>query len=224
MLPAILPNNLIDAYCSLRETVKEPSGWATVSPYLEHEVIRDLGLYKPVMDHMEAIIGDRMGMHLNLTGWVSTERNWHQDEYLNPPFVNSWYCAAWFALEDIHPDSGPFQYVPGSHKWAIMRMEKTRSFLTEEEKSSSNWPKYAERFVDFACEEEIKRREAQIVTYLPKRGDVLLWHSRLLHRGSRPKKNGMQRKAFISHYSAVSVREDMKGKREHTNGEFYFVF
>ena len=62
-------------------------------------------------------------MHLNLTGWVSTERNWHQDDYLNP-FINSWYGRL-VALDKISADAGPFEYVPGSHKWR--RCEARRS-------------------------------------------------------------------------------------------------
>lgn len=223
-MPGVIPWDLIDAYCELRKGVSQLTGWKSNTPYMHHRILRDLGLYKPVILQMEDLIGDRMGMHLNLTGWVSTERNWHQDEYLNPPFINSWYCAAWFALEDINPDSGPFQYVPGSHRWGIMRQEKTLKHLTEKERSDPNWPKIAERFVDDACEEEIKKRKAEIVTYVPKKGDVLLWHSRLMHRGSKPNKNGIMRKAFIAHYSALSAREDMPLRKEHDNGCYYFVF
>ena len=222
-LPNILPDPLIHEYLKVRNKVKSPNGWESNTPYMKHPEILELGLYAPVIDEMESVIGDKMGMHLNLTGHISTERGWHQDEYLNPPFINSWYCAAWFALEDIHPDSGPFQYVPGSHKWGIMRMEKTLSFLDEKERTDPNWPRLAERFVNDACQEEIDRRNAEIVTYLPKKGDVLLWHPRLMHRGSEPKDKTKSRKAFIAHYSALSVRRDMAFKA-HFNGKHYFVF
>jgi len=33
------------------------------------------------------------------------------------------------ALEDIHPDCGPFEFVPGSHRWPTLRQEKVRSLL-----------------------------------------------------------------------------------------------
>ena len=67
-----------------------------------------------------------MCLSLALTGWVSTERNWHQDDYLNPPDVDAWYVAAWLALDDIPSGSGPFQYVPGSHRWPAIRGDKVR--------------------------------------------------------------------------------------------------
>ena len=63
-------------------------------------------------------------LHLVLSGWVSSERTWHQDDYLNPDFVNSHYAAVWVALRDISPDCGPFQFVRGSHKWPLTRRDK----------------------------------------------------------------------------------------------------
>ena len=47
-----------------------------------------------------------MLLHLALTGWISTQRDWHQDDYLNPPFVANWYAAVWMALDDISAESG----------------------------------------------------------------------------------------------------------------------
>src|SRR5438552_11002670 len=83
---------------------------------------------------MESLIGEPMMLHLALTGWVSTERTWHQDDYLNPAHVAGWYAAVWMALDDnIHSDSGPFEYLPGSHRWPTLRRDKVISFLTEEE-------------------------------------------------------------------------------------------
>ena len=52
--------------------------------------ILDLSLYPPLLRVMEELIGGEMILHLNFTGWVSSERNWHQDDYLNPPVINGW--------------------------------------------------------------------------------------------------------------------------------------
>lgn len=35
-------------------------------------------------------------------------------------------------------------------------------------------------------------------------GCVLLWHARLLHRGSKARVPGMERRAVIAHYSGLS--------------------
>src|SRR5262249_29364443 len=159
-----------------------------------------------------------MGMHLNLTGWVSSERTWHQDHYLNPEFVKHWYCGVWFALDDIHPDSGPIEIVPGSHRWAAMSGERVRARLPAEQARQiehkhngdvGHWAKYAESFVTRAFDEEIARVGVAPVAFLGAKGDVLVWHSRLVHRGSPPRRSDVPRKAIITHYSGLAHRPDM---------------
>jgi len=184
--------------------------------------LRDVSLYPPLMNLMESLIGEEMGLHLNLTGWVSTERNWHQDDYLNPPYINSWYAAVWIALDDIHEDSGPFEFVPGSHRWPLMRSHKVRMFLTPEERDHDNWPGLAERFVNDVAEEEIVKRGLKTKKFLAKKGDLLIWHGRLMHRGSYPNIPGMERKTLISHYSGISHRVDMPIVDRTSEGSAYF--
>jgi ectoine hydroxylase-related dioxygenase (phytanoyl-CoA dioxygenase family) len=185
--------------------------------------IRDLCLYKPLSDTLASLIGDKMGLHLNLTGWVSTERNWHQDDYLNPDFINSWYCAVWIALDTIHPDCGPFQYVPGSHRWPLTRMQRVHAYLQPEEAKLVEWPKIAERFVNRAFDREIARVGLPVREFLGEKGDVLVWHGRLAHRGSEPRNRSLVRKSLIAHYSALSKRTDMPQVAYTDEGAPYFV-
>jgi ectoine hydroxylase-related dioxygenase (phytanoyl-CoA dioxygenase family) len=223
-LPKFLPQNLIDAYCTVRSQLDNPGGWRSPTPYVHVKELRDLCLHKPLMAVLKELIGEDCGLHLNLTGWVSTERDFHQDSLLNPPNVGTYYAAVWMALEDISPESGPFQYLPGSHKWAVIRRDKIFSYLTPEEQADESWPAQTQRWVADACMAEAMRRNAPIRTYVPNKGDALVWHSTLIHRGSPPKIPGMQRRALIAHYSALSRRTDMPERRRHENGETYFHF
>jgi len=223
ILRSFLPSGLIDRYCAVREQLNRPGGWESATPYMEVPVLKDIGLYPPLMRTLSSLVGEDMGMHLNLTGWVSTERNFHQDTYLNPPHVGDGYAAVWMALDDIHPDSGPFQYVPGSHKWPAIMRDKLLSYYPPEMAANGAWPRLTQDEVARCMEEELARRGGEIVTHLPKRGDVLIWHGRLMHRGSEPKVPGMLRKSLICHYSALSKRLDMPVRAEHTPGCWYFV-
>lgn len=222
-----LPQQLVDAYCVRRARLGNFAGWQSPTPYLHVPELRDLALYPPMMALMESLIGEPMMLHLALTAWVSTERNWHQDDYLNPPHVNSWYTAVWMALDDIHPDSGPFQYLPGSQNWNLMRRDKVRSFLTEEELGrregplqTNAWERYSERFVAPAIEAEIERLNLTPTDYLPQKGDLLIWHGRLMHRGSEARVRHMERKSLICHYSGVHHREDMPERRTENGGTY----
>lgn len=203
---------------------RNPGGWPNPTPYYQHRALRELMTYAPLMNTIGGLIGEPPGLHLCLTGWVSTRRDWHQDTYLNPPHVGDSYAAVWIALEDIHPDSGPFQYVPGSHRWPTVTQEKIFRYV---DCADPRWPAHSEKILTPIFEREIERRRqhdlietvdgytrnfkgpSPVVTYLPKRGDVLIWHGRLVHRGSPPKDPKMARRAVIAHYSGIHHRLDM---------------
>ena len=223
------PPQLVDAYTAVREALGRPEGWHSPVPYLHVPEIRDLCLFPRLMRLLERLIGAEMGLHLNLTGWVSSERTWHQDGYLNPEFVGTRYCGVWVALDDIHPDCGPLEVVPGSHRWGAMSGAKVRAHLTAEEArqighehagDAGHWAKYAEPFVTRAFEERIARARVAPVPFLGRKGDVLVWHPRLAHRGSPPRRRELERRSLISHYSAIAHRPDMTFVRDDGGGAY----
>lgn len=196
-----------------------PGGWPDCTPYMRHEHLRRLVCNGPLGEQIAGLIGEPAGVHLNLTGWVSTERNWHQDTYLNPPHVGDHYAAVWIALGDIDPRSGPFQYIPGSHRWFTVTREKIGQFF---DLGDPAWPKHSEEILTDFFTTEIARRKARVVSYLPKRGDVLIWHGRLVHRGSVASVSGAYRPALIAHYSGIHHRQDMPAAVQHKDGGWFF--
>ena len=229
-LRGFLPDALVDAYIARRSEIG-PLGWLDPTPYLRVPELRDLALYPPMMAIMESLLSEPMMLHLALTGWVSSERAWHQDDYLNPPFVASWYAAVWIALDDIHPDSGPFEYLPGSHHWGLLRRDKVMTFLTDEELTRkealtghNQWEKYAERFVTPAVDRQIAQSGLSTRQFLGRKGDVLIWHGRLMHRGSKPNVPNMPRRSLITHYSGINHRTDMPNRAQHEGGGSYALF
>lgn len=231
VLENFLNKDLMEAYKKVRERLPKDKtfrdnyfgGWAFPTPYMICEELKEFALEKDLMGALELLIGHEMGLHLCLTGWVSTERNFHQDSYLNPAYLWSNYLAVWMALDDIDANSGPFQYVKGSHKWDVIRQEKLFSYLTPDQKSSADWPTFTQNEVARVCEEEIERRGAKVEEFVPGKGDVLIWHSNLVHRGSEPKDKSLLRKSLICHYSAVDKRKDMPVTKRHTktNGVYF---
>ncbi len=232
-LPHFIPDAITDPYIERRAKLLRPAGWRIATPYVHVPELRDLALYPPLMETMRSLIGEEMLLHLALTGWRSSEREWHQDDYLNPEFVNCWYAAVWIALGDIGPDCGPFEYVPGSHRWPLLRREKVQSFLTPAELTQQakggavTWEVTAQKFMTPAIEAEIVARRGQIVRFIAKKGDVLIWHGRLVHCGSKPYHKQlfrMERRALIAHYSGINHRPDMMTRERDHNGQSYAVF
>lgn len=223
VLSGFVPENLMAAYetCWLGANGDRPGGWPDCTPYRRHPELLNLLTHQPLADELARLLGEPAGVHLNLTGWVTTTRDWHQDSYLNPPHVGDWYAAVWVALDDIHPDSGPFQYVAGSHRWPQVTRERILTALPPEQRDH-RWPRNSEAVLTPLFEAEIARRGAPVTTHLPSRGDVLIWHGRLLHRGSRANVEGMQRKALIAHYSGINHRDDMPAAMRHRDQGWYF--
>lgn len=186
---------------------ERPGGWDDTCPYMDHPALRELCTYGPLAEQLERLLGEPAGLHLNLTGWVSTERRWHQDGYLNPEHVGDRYAAVWMALDDINPSSGPFEYIEGSHRWHRLTRERlAASGLVD--MSDPAWPAHTEAVLTPLVEEEMRRRGASPTTYVPSKGDVLIWHPRLYHQGSAPTVPNAYRPALIAHYSGVRTAKD----------------
>ena len=223
ILPGLADLALVDRYAIAWQVhnVNRLGGWPYATPYMDCGELLDLCSQHEIHAALLELFGEPMGVHLNLTGWRSTQRNWHQDGYLNPDHVADWYAAVWIALDDIHPDSGPFQYVPGSHRWPIIRQDRMLAALTAEERHSPQWPAHSERILTPAFEEKLQREGHEVREFIAKRGDVLIWHARLLHRGSRPRNPNIERRALIAHYSGISHRRDMPPAVQHRGGWYF---
>lgn len=230
-LKKFIPDELIDAYVSEREvllgkTDKWRTGWNDPCPYLRVPTMRALALHAPLTTQLGVLIGSHVaGLHLCLSGFQSTERAWHQDRYLNPEYVGEHYIAAWIALDDVRADSGPFEYIPGSHRWPVIERSKVWSQMRVlgQNPDLPTWPSDSEGWVGQACENEIEARQAPRKAFLGEKGDVLLWHASLVHRGSKPIDKTLERRALICHYSSIDHRPDMHSlKRE--GSSYYFDF
>lgn len=230
-LPGIIPSEIIEAYVEERrkllgDTPKWRAGWNDPTPYLRVPTMLELACYRPLTEAIQQLIDREPGLHLCLTGFQSTERAWHQDRYLNPETVGERYIAAWIALDDVHEDAGPFEYVPGSHRWPVIEREKVWAEMRArgQDPGKPTWPSDSQFWVGQACDQEIRARGKTATPFLGKKGDVLLWHASLVHRGSIPKNITLERRALISHYSAIDARPDMPHLRRRENGSFYFWF
>lgn len=218
LLEKFIPEALIAEYLDLRKSLNlGKAHFSNFTPYLDHEVIRKITLSEDLQRVLVELMGQNMGLHFVLTAFHSTERGWHQDDYLNPDYVYSNYCAAWISLGETVRDAGPFEFIEGSHKWPCVRRHLVQkqlvgewASLTESEKGGrGHWAEYAEFFTNDVYIEEIQKRKVEVSTFLAGPGDVLIWHGKLVHRGSAPYNPLLERPSMISHFSGVNSRQDI---------------
>ena len=153
---------------------------------------------------MSELFREPLVAHFDLTQWKSTERAWHQDDYLNDEKINGYYAAVWFAIDDIHPDAGPFKFVRGTNTWPVMRRNRIKALMDPKDAESPMWPSLSQAMVGDVFAREIAKKNLPVEKFLGKRGQVLIWHARLIHRGSLPKDPSMLRKGLIVHHTAQS--------------------
>jgi len=115
----------------------------------------------------------------------------HSDYIHFGTFPPNSMTAVWIALEDIHPDAGPLFYYPGSHNMPFVNMQD----LSLSTVHDGEYPAYQSKIQSIAEHMGFKRE-----TFLPKKGQALLWHANLLHGGPLPVNKDLTRLSQVAHY------------------------
>jgi hypothetical protein len=245
ILKNAIPEDLIDTYVDILSgsLVEDDNGklrgWEGKTSYLGAEEALDILCHPSIQSAFEDL-NKGIALHIDIPYWVSTEKNWHQDAVLANPIAGDNYLGVWVALEDVDPDAGPFEMIPGSHLWDLdfesIYLSPENNFSPRNEEEKNKKP------VHIVLEEEmIKRNSTEIVSFTAEKGDVLIWHGRLIHRGSMPNNKNLTRKSLIGHYcnmyantmakveapAVASVIDKMKIDpliySQWKNGGYYFV-
>jgi phytanoyl-CoA hydroxylase len=122
----------------------------------------------------------------------------HRDSVVVPTPVLGELLASWTALEDIDPRSGALVYVPGSHKLPWFEFAPGR-YVYDPTVMGEPEVRAAMKFYD----RTLAASGLEMHTFTAKRGEVLLWHSALLHGGGPVADERLTRKSFVVHYSAL---------------------
>jgi ectoine hydroxylase-related dioxygenase (phytanoyl-CoA dioxygenase family) len=152
-------------------------------------------LHENIVTFLEAIFRDRVVAMQSLIFKYGSQQATHQDFPYVVSEVPSHLAAAWIALEDVHIDSGPLYYYPGSQHTQKFDFGNTGIFFNGQSKRN---PDDFANYLDEKCQELGLTRE----TLLIKKGDVLIWHAALAHGGDPIRDPGLTRKSYVCHYSS----------------------
>lgn len=112
----------------------------------------------------------------------ATEVKWHQD-FPFTPHTNSDLITALLMVDEVTPENGPLEVLPGSHKGPIHSLWRDGSFTGA-----------------VAPDVEAEMKANAVSCYGPA-GSVCLMHTKVAH-GSAPNRSNAPRTLFISVYSA----------------------
>jgi ectoine hydroxylase-related dioxygenase (phytanoyl-CoA dioxygenase family) len=118
----------------------------------------------------------------------------HQDMAVFHIHPWNYLIGAWIACEDISPESGPLVFYPGSHRAPFFEGfadYPQTNLRTADEALAAAYQRYAD---DVAS--RYPRQE-----FLPRAGQVLLWHGMLVHGGAAVLRPGTSRKSMVIHYT-----------------------
>jgi phytanoyl-CoA hydroxylase len=107
----------------------------------------------------------------------------HQDHYYLDSDPPGSLIACWFALEDIHPDSGTFFVVPRSHKGKLIAANSTKH------------EDYVRKIQTLIKDQHYTPQPMPLA-----KGSVLFWHPFLIHGAFENANPNYSRKSFTAHY------------------------
>ncbi len=191
-----------------------------LDPHLLSWEVKELQCDKKILEITDLLFGRKTLPFQTIMGHKGSQQAAHSDSIHMTTYPLGWLIANWIALEDIHPDSGPLEFYPRSHR-LVPPLYSGDLGIPPYEFKISNGGVYAARYEpvirDFLAKMELKPE-----VFLAKAGDVLFWHSGLIHGGSTRNDLKLSRKALVCHYFAEGVvtYHDLSGNpsRLHRNG------
>lgn len=116
----------------------------------------------------------------------------HLDTFYMPPVIPYRMVASWIALEDVYEENGPLAYIPGTNRIPPYYFEGHRLWTKNTQQEYDDFDRYFHRKID---EHGLNRKKLLI-----KKGDVLIWHSLLLHGGEAIINPDLTRWSMVAHY------------------------
>jgi hypothetical protein len=132
-----------------------------------------------------------------ITSHKGSQQGVHSDSIHMTTYPLGYLSAAWIAFEDIHPDSGPLVFYPGSHRLPFLFSKDVG--ISESEFQREGYRSYQEKY-EPRIQELIAGHQLEPHYFHARKGDVLLWHANLLHGGSPRRDLRLSRKAVVCHF------------------------
>jgi hypothetical protein len=163
--------------------------------WIDHGSIRALALEPVVLDLLRHLYGREPFAFQTLNFAVGSEQHFHSDAVHFHSYPNGFMCGVWIALQDVQPESGPLIYFPGSHRLPYLSARSLgldRDVVMEEQ--------HPQRFFEPSWQQAVNEHAFEKQQFLPKRGDLLIWHANLLHGGEPVQDKSSRRWSQVNHY------------------------
>ena len=163
---------------------------------------REISLNRFVCDFLSHVFLDAPSVIQSLTFWRGSQQPAHLDyPYVSVQTRLPHLAASWVALEDVQEASGPLAYYPGSHKAGLIApFDWGNGSIIETPESSRTVADFTAYLAG-----QVEKLELRPQIFLPRRGDVLVWHGHLLHGGTAIDDPARTRKSYVTHYTSLAA-------------------
>ncbi len=156
-----------------------------------------------VNDVIRSFFNSEQVVYSSLTFREGTQQHLHRDTphfYTNP--INL-YVGVWYALEDVNRNAGPLRYYKQSHLIDDPDNYKIYNDNYKNDVSYNELNLTCLHIYNKIIEDECKQRKLELVdenNYEQiNKGDVIIWHPKLLHGGSSVIDNHLTRYSMVTH-------------------------
>jgi phytanoyl-CoA hydroxylase len=162
--------------------------------YLASGEVRALSIDPRLMAVLHALLDGEVMAINSLNFEKGSQQPYHFDTFFMPAPTKNKMLATWVALEDIEPSTGPLQYFPGSHLVEPHRFGHDQLWALPDEIGPAI-THTLDRVAAAGLEEN---------RFVPRKGDVFIWHSQLFHGGSPIDDMSRTRRSLVTHYFRVA--------------------
>jgi hypothetical protein len=155
--------------------------------WLVNKAVRNLATHPKVIEFLNDLYQAEAFPFQTLNFPRGSQQETHSDTFHFNSLPVGFMCGVWVALEDIHPDSGPLKYFPGSQKLPV--------FSTTDLNGANAGQGYTD-FVSATLGKSGHKQETAAI----KRGQAFIWAANLFHGGSSVADPSKTRLSQVTHY------------------------
>ncbi len=157
--------------------------------------VKAIGEDERLIELLSSLLKGRAKLFQSINFLYGSQQKTHSDSIHMTTFPLGGLLGFWIALEDIHLDNGPLHYYPGSHTLPYYLNEDYNNIGTKYKIGDKLYSEYEKMITKKLSEKEFDKQ-----LFLPKKGDVLIWHANLFHGGETHINSEKTRKSMVFHY------------------------
>jgi hypothetical protein len=201
--PGVAHSTLVQVDAPTRERHRRESRWR-IHEFVSHsESARRIFRNGALARWCSLILGRKAEPSYSINFTFGSEQTLHQDTAVFAVSPMNHIVGAWLACEDIHPESGPLVYYPGSHRETLFPR-------------FDNYPQTFLKTCSPALQEEYQRHLDNVAlryerkTFLAKKGEWFLWHGLMIHGGDAIRNPNLTRRSYVCHYIPPGMNKEME--------------